>query len=147
MTEKGLKIVFGTSEGGKQGMTHDRDIDKILLCHSLGIDFLEKLDGLLTCSLDLGWLSQKADAEIIMDLNGLVRIRTMGIVGNDIFGIGQVQLLKGELHECNSPSDEGVEISKRLLGVFHGAIDVEGAHVGGVGAVGDILELGYVAES
>ena len=95
----------------EESKTYNRHIDKILLRHGLGIDFLKQLDSFAARRLDLTRLAKEANREIIVDLIGLVRVATVSEIGNRPFSFGQTELLQSELHEGDTPSDETVVVS------------------------------------
>ena len=87
----------------------DRYVDKVLMREKFWVGEREDPDGLLTGLFDIRVGTEKADAEIVVNLNHLVLVNA--ILGNALSSRSKVELLGTELHEGSTPLDEPTHMS------------------------------------
>lgn len=58
--------------------------------------------------LNLGRLTQEADREVVVDLNGLIRVWSMGVVGNGLLCLIEVEVVECHFHEGDAPFHESI---------------------------------------
>lgn len=90
----------------------DGNVDEELAAERLRVDLGEELDGALGRSLDIGVLADEGDAQIVVDLDALVRIRAIAVVRNRLRSVGKVELLDAQLHKSDAPAEEPVSGGK-----------------------------------
>ena len=87
------------------------DVHKVLVADGLWVVLLEEIDDLARRRLDLGRLTEKADALVVVYLDGLVWVKPRAIVRDLRSSILKVQMAKRELHQSHSPAYETVAVS------------------------------------
>lgn len=126
---------------------------------------MEELDDLLRRSFDLGGLAEEGDVEVVMNLDGLVGVLALAVVGDGARGGGEVKVGEGELHQCDAPADEPgrdvrlapheagvrldllISVAEDLLRVLRSrAVDVEGRDVLVVARLSRAMDCRHIAQ-